>query len=103
MHASMLEGTDQLAVIIEPAKAGDVAPLIVEAYGLTERELDVTRRIARGLGTPRSPPSSSSRRTRCATTSRRSSRRWASGAAGELVATVFADHYAQPGHYAGPN
>ena len=22
---------------------------------------------------------------------------------GELVATVFADHYAQPGHYAAPN
>ncbi len=51
MHASLLEGTGQLALIIEPAKAGDVAPLIIEAYELTERELDVTRRIARGLGT----------------------------------------------------
>jgi DNA-binding CsgD family transcriptional regulator len=38
-------------VVIEPAKGGDVAPLIVEAYGLTQRELDVTRAIARGLGT----------------------------------------------------
>ena len=51
MHGAPLEGTDQLALIIEPAKAGDVAPLIVEAYGLTPRELDVTRAIARGLGT----------------------------------------------------
>jgi DNA-binding CsgD family transcriptional regulator len=51
MHGAPLEGTDQLALIIEPAKSGDVAPLIVEAYELTPRELDVTRAIARGLGT----------------------------------------------------
>jgi DNA-binding NarL/FixJ family response regulator len=51
MHGALLEGSDQLALIIEPARAGDVAPLIVEAYGLTPREVDVTRAIARGLGT----------------------------------------------------
>jgi DNA-binding NarL/FixJ family response regulator len=51
MHASVLEGTDQLALVIEPAKASEVAPLIVEAYGFTQRELEVTRAIARGLGT----------------------------------------------------
>ena len=51
MHGSILSDTDQIAVIIEPAKANDVAPLIVEAYRLTQRELDVTRRIARGFGT----------------------------------------------------
>ena len=51
MHGAPLEGTDQLALIIEPAKSTDVAPLIVEAYELTARELDVTRAIARGLGT----------------------------------------------------
>ena len=68
MHGSMLEGSDQLALIIEPAKAADVAPLIVEAYGFAARELEVTRLIARGLGPRRSPPSSSSPRTPCATT-----------------------------------
>lgn len=51
MHGSMLQGSEQLALIIEPAKAADVAPLIVEAYRFTTRELDVTRLIARGLGT----------------------------------------------------
>jgi predicted DNA-binding protein (UPF0251 family) len=51
MHGSLLQGTDNLAVVIEPAKGGDVAPLIIEAYGLTQRELEVTRAIARGLGT----------------------------------------------------
>ena len=51
MHGAVLDGTGQVALIIEPAKSADVAPLIVEAYGLTSRELDVTRAIARGLGT----------------------------------------------------
>jgi hypothetical protein len=52
MHGSLLDGTDQLALIIEPAKAADVAPLIVEAYGLTQRELEVTRLIARARHLP---------------------------------------------------
>src|SRR3954447_493655 len=51
MHGAVLQGTDQIALIIEPAKSGDVAPLIIEAYGMTGRELDVTRAIARGLST----------------------------------------------------
>jgi DNA-binding CsgD family transcriptional regulator len=51
MHGAVLEGTGQVALIIEPAKSADVAPLIIEAYGLTDRELDTTRAIARGLGT----------------------------------------------------
>jgi DNA-binding CsgD family transcriptional regulator len=51
MHGAPLSGSDQLALIIEPAKSSDVAPLIVEAYGLTARELDVARAVARGLRT----------------------------------------------------
>jgi DNA-binding CsgD family transcriptional regulator len=51
MHGAVLEGTGQVALIIEPAKSADIAPLIVEAYGLTGRELEVTRAIARGLST----------------------------------------------------
>src|SRR4029078_852803 len=51
MHGAVLEGAGQVALISEPAKSSDVAPLIAEAYGLTARELDVTRAIARGLGT----------------------------------------------------
>lgn len=81
MHGAVLEGTGQVALIIEPAKSADVAPLIVEAYGLSGRELEVTRAIARGSAPPRSPPSCTSRRTPSATTSRHSSRRSASPAA----------------------
>jgi DNA-binding CsgD family transcriptional regulator len=51
LHGAPLAGSDQLALIIEPAKSSDVAPLIVEAYGLSARELEVARAVARGLRT----------------------------------------------------
>ena len=98
MHGSMLQGTDQLALIIEPAKAAEVAPLIVEAYGLTQRELDVTRLIARGLGTSQiasklhlSPHTVRDHVKAVFEKVGVSSR-------GELVAKVFADHYAPVPH-----
>jgi DNA-binding CsgD family transcriptional regulator len=98
MHGAQLEGSDQLALIIEPAKAGDVAPLIVEAYGLTTRELDVTRAIARGLGTAEIAAelflSAHTVRDHIKTVFEKvgvSSR-------GELVHKVFAEHYAPPPH-----
>ncbi len=93
LHGSLLQGTDNLAVVIEPAKGGDVAPLIVEAYGLTQRELDVTRAIARGLGTAEvaehlfvSPHTVRDHVKSVFEKIGVSSR-------GELVAKVFADHY----------
>jgi DNA-binding CsgD family transcriptional regulator len=51
MHGAPLAGTEHLALIIEPAKSSDVAPLIIDAYGLSARELEVARAIARGLRT----------------------------------------------------
>ncbi|GAA3101242.1 response regulator transcription factor [Streptomyces rectiviolaceus] len=39
------------AVIIERAPISDVTPLIMEAYELSERELEVTQCVARGLST----------------------------------------------------
>ena len=93
MHGSLLEGSDHLALVVEPAKAGDVAPLIVEAYGLSRRELDVTRLIARGLGTSEiaatlflSPHTVRDHVKAVFEKVGVSSR-------GELVAKVFADHY----------
>lgn len=35
--------------MIEPASGADLAPLTVEAYGLTPRELDVVVALTRGL------------------------------------------------------
>jgi DNA-binding CsgD family transcriptional regulator len=54
LHASCLDGavgTRTVAVMIEPAKSAEIAPIIIEAYGLTPRERDVVRAIARGMST----------------------------------------------------
>ncbi len=50
-HAAALSGSRQVALVIEPAKASEIAPIVVEAYGLTPREVEVTRLVARGLST----------------------------------------------------
>lgn len=38
-----------ISLIVEPARAPEIAPLIVSAYGLTERERQVTGHVLRGL------------------------------------------------------
>ena len=42
---------DQIAVILEPAGPAELAPLIAEAYELTEREREVAQLVAAGLAT----------------------------------------------------
>jgi DNA-binding CsgD family transcriptional regulator len=98
MHGAVLEGPGHVALIIEPARSTDVAPLIVEAYGLTGRELDVTRAIARGLSTSEiaaelylSPHTVRDHVKGLFEKVGVSSR-------GELVHRVFAEHYAAPPH-----
>ena len=44
-------GDARTAVTIEPARAHDLAPLIADAYQLTEKERTVTQLVARGLST----------------------------------------------------
>jgi DNA-binding CsgD family transcriptional regulator len=54
LHASRLraEGTEgRIAVIFEEARPAEIAPLIVDAYGLTKREGEITRFVMRGLST----------------------------------------------------
>ena len=98
LQGSLLEGTDNLALVVQPAKASDVAPLIVEAYELTDREVDVTKLIARGLGTAEiastlflSPHTVRDHVKSVFEKTGVSSR-------GELTAKVFAEHYAPIPH-----
>lgn len=44
-------GSDRIAVIIEAAAATQIAPLIAGAYGLTEREREITQHVLQGLST----------------------------------------------------
>jgi DNA-binding CsgD family transcriptional regulator len=49
LKAAGTEG--QIAVIFEEARPAEIAPLIVDAYGLTKREGEITRLVLRGLST----------------------------------------------------
>jgi DNA-binding CsgD family transcriptional regulator len=100
-HASCLHDADgslrSIAVVIEPAKAAEIAPIIIEAYELTDREQQITGLIARGADTAEIAEelflSAHTVRdyvkaifSKVGVTSR-----------GELVAKLFADHY-EPTH-----
>ena len=89
------EGNDaQTAVILEPARPHELAPLIADAYGLTDRERAVTQLVARGLQKGAiadrlhiSPWTVQDHRKSIFERVEVSSR-------GELVARVFFEHYA---------
>lgn len=53
IHAAALTGDQagQVAVVVEPAQPGLVAPLVLRAHGLSDRERDVVDLVLRGLST----------------------------------------------------
>ena len=93
IHASCLQGADATAVVIEPAKASEVAPLIVDAYELTPREVDVTRALARGLTTSEIAQELHLSRYTVEDHLKSVYEKAGVSSRGELVAKMFADHY----------
>ncbi len=75
-----------------------VAPLIVEAYELTQRELEVTRLVARGLGTSQIAAELFLSAHTVRDHIKAVFEKVGVSSRGELVAKVFADHYAPPPH-----
>ena len=53
LHGAALvaDGVRRVAVIVEPAHPARISPLLMSAYGLTEREQDVTRLVLQGDST----------------------------------------------------
>jgi DNA-binding CsgD family transcriptional regulator len=53
LHGAALvsSGARRVAVIVEPAHPARIAPLLMSAYGLTEREQEVTRLVLQGNST----------------------------------------------------
>ena len=97
IHASCLHSADgaaaDVAVVIEPAKASEVATLIVEAYELTPREVDVTRALARGLSTHEIASELNLSRYTVQDHLKSVYEKTRVSSRGELVAKMFADHY----------
>jgi DNA-binding CsgD family transcriptional regulator len=53
LHGASLvgDGRQRVAVIVEPAHPARISPLLMSAYGLTEREQEVTRQVLQGNST----------------------------------------------------
>jgi DNA-binding CsgD family transcriptional regulator len=53
LHGASLvsDGTRRVAVIVEPAHPARIAPLLMAAFGLTEREQEITRLVLQGDST----------------------------------------------------
>lgn len=97
LHASCLDGSDPLrgavAVVVTPARAPDLAPLIALAYRVTAREQEVLQYLARGLTT-----AEVAQRLGISNHTVRDHVKALFGKVGvrsrtELVARIFADHY----------
>jgi DNA-binding CsgD family transcriptional regulator len=102
-HASCLRDAEgrigNTALVIEPAKGSEVAPIIVQAYELSTREREITELIAQGLGTGQI-----AERLHLSTHTVRGYvkavfEKVGVSSRGELVAKLFAEHYA-PIHFA---
>jgi DNA-binding CsgD family transcriptional regulator len=97
-HASCLRDPDgavsNTALVIEPAKASEIAPIIVQAYELSPREQQITQLIAQGHGTAEI----AGRLHLSAHTVRDYVKavfeKVGVSSRGELVAKLFAEHYA---------
>jgi DNA-binding NarL/FixJ family response regulator len=97
VHASCLHGPDGTpgltALTIEPAKSAQIAPIIVEAYGLTTREQEITRAVARGLSNPEIAEELYLSPHTVRDHLKAVFAKVGVGSRGELVAKLFAEHY----------
>lgn len=95
-HASPLAGAGQVALVLEPAKASEIAPIVVEAYGLTAREVEVTRLIARGLSTDEIASTLFLSRHTIRDHLKAIFEKVGISSRGELTSKLFAEHYHGP-------
>ena len=92
------DAASQTAVVIEPAKASEVAPIIVEAYDLGPREQQITQMIARGLATAEIAQRLCLSQHTVRDYVKSVFDKVGVSSRGELVARLFAEHYAEPLH-----
>jgi DNA-binding CsgD family transcriptional regulator len=88
------------ALLIQPASASDVAPLLMQAYELSPREEELTRLIAQGAGTAEIATRMHLSRHTVRDYIKSIFEKVDVSSRGELVAKLFAEHYA-PAHQDG--
>ncbi|HVT22804.1 MAG TPA: LuxR C-terminal-related transcriptional regulator [Mycobacteriales bacterium] len=99
-HASCMgnRSDDMVTVVIEPAKSSDIAPIIVEAYGLSPREREVVRALARGMTSADIATELYLSPHTVRDYVKSVFEKVGVSSRGELVARLFADHYSEPLH-----
>jgi DNA-binding CsgD family transcriptional regulator len=102
VHASRLRGADggpgPVALTVEPAKSAQIAPIVVEAYALTPREQQITRAVARGLANQEIAAELFLSPHTVRDHLKAVFAKVGVGSRGELVAKLFAEHYAPTLH-----
>jgi DNA-binding CsgD family transcriptional regulator len=99
LHAAYIDGSDpvrrSVAVVITPARAPDLAPLIALAYRVTAREQEVLQFIARGLTTAQMAQQLGISQHTVRDHVKALFQKVGVRSRTELVARIFADHYFQ--------
>jgi DNA-binding CsgD family transcriptional regulator len=97
-HASCLRDMNgaigNTALVIEPAKSSEIAPIIIQAYQLSDREQEITQRIARGVSTAEIAGELHLSVHTVRDYIKAIFEKVGVSSRGELVATLFAEHYA---------
>jgi DNA-binding CsgD family transcriptional regulator len=101
-HASCLRNQDgeigETALVIEPATGSEIAPIVAQAYELSARELEITELIAGGVGTAEIAARLFLSIHTVRDYIKAIFEKAGVSSRGELVAKLFADHYA-PIHF----
>jgi len=102
-HASCLRDADgrigDTALVIEPATASEIAPIIVQAYDLSAREREITQLISQGFGTTEIADRLHLSPYTVRDYVKAVFEKVGVSSRGELVARLFAEHYG-PIHFA---
>jgi DNA-binding CsgD family transcriptional regulator len=89
------DGRDsRVAVLLEPARPPELAPMIADAYGFTDRERAVTELVARGFSTSEIAEQLHLAAYTVQDHLKSIFEKSGAGSRGELVARLFFDHYA---------
>ena len=100
---SMPDGSaGPIAVTIGPAKSSQIAPIIVEAYGLTAREQQITQAVSRGMTNQDIAAALHLSPHTVRDHLKAIFGKLDVGTRGELVAKLFAEHYAPTLHAVDP-
>jgi DNA-binding CsgD family transcriptional regulator len=95
-HASPLGDSGQIGIVIEPAKAPEITPVTIEAFGLTRREVQVAELVSQGVSTEEIASALFLSRHTVRGHLKAIFEKTGVSSRGELTSKLFAEHYRGP-------